>query len=484
MNVLKDASLTKQIATRANSAQFYYNMGMMLPNPDPILKAIGKDISTYRDLRSDPQIAGNIRRRKGAVKALKCGFNDDQARVGSAQVIADMLSPLNMDTIISEILEATLYGYQPLEVIWGKVGDYIVPVEVVGKPPEWFCFDTDNKLRLRTRESPVYGELLPERKFLLCRQEATYDNPYGIADLSLCFWATTFKKGGFKFWVTFTEKYGSPWLIGKHPRNTPEAESDDLLDKLERMVQDAVAVIPDDSSVEVKEAAGKSASADVYERFLMFCRSEVNYALLGQNQSSEANSNRASSQSGLEVTKDIRDSDKKLVEETIKTLIRWIWDLNFNESKCPTFSMWEQESVDEVLAKRDKTLVDAGAKFTNAYFKRTYGLQEGDLVDDKKLIDGVKTASFAEGNLQEFKDQVALDEAIDGIAPDMLQGQSAAILKPVLDMIAGAADYAEVFDKLASIYPTMNDAKLEETLARMMFAAEVWGRLSVQDEQR
>ena len=94
--------------------------------------------------------------------------------------------------------------------------------------------------------------------------------------------------------MQFTEKYGAPWVIGKHPRGTQDKEADDLLDKLEAMVQDAVAVIPDDSSVEIKEAAGKAGSAEVYERLLHFCRSEVSIALLGQNQTTEANSNRAS----------------------------------------------------------------------------------------------------------------------------------------------------------------------------------------------
>ncbi|WP_237172074.1 phage portal protein family protein [Pandoraea norimbergensis] len=65
-----------------------------------------------------------------------------------------------------------------------------------------------------------------------------------------------------------------------------------MLDRLEDMVQDAVAVIPDDSSVEIKEAANGANNADVYERLLHFCRSEVSIALLGQNQTTEASANR------------------------------------------------------------------------------------------------------------------------------------------------------------------------------------------------
>ncbi|MVX88125.1 DUF935 domain-containing protein, partial [Escherichia coli] len=63
-------SLSDQIAVRSRSIDFY-GLGMCLPNPDPILKAQGRDIKIYRELRSDPLVGGCIRRRKAAVKALE-----------------------------------------------------------------------------------------------------------------------------------------------------------------------------------------------------------------------------------------------------------------------------------------------------------------------------------------------------------------------------------------------------------------------------
>ncbi|BAN95463.1 hypothetical protein E05_06970 [Plautia stali symbiont] len=82
--------------------------------------------------------------------------------------------------------------------------------DVVGKPPEWFTFDTENRLRFQARQSGLAGELLPPRKFVVATQDATFDNPYGFADLSLCFWPVTFKKAGWSFWMRFSEKYGTP----------------------------------------------------------------------------------------------------------------------------------------------------------------------------------------------------------------------------------------------------------------------------------
>lgn len=468
-------SLSDQIATRSRSIDFSA-LGMYLPNPDPVLKALGRDIKVYEELRSDAHVGGCVRRRKAAVKALEWGLDRDKAQSRVAKSVESIFADLDLSRIITEMLDAVLYGYQPMEVMWGKVGSYIVPVDLVGKPADWFRYDPENRLRLRTKQSPLHGELLPERKFLVPRQDPSYNNPYGFADLSMCFWPTTFKKGGLKFWVQFTEKYGAPWVIGKHPRSTPDSETDKFLDQLEAMVQDAVAVIPDDSSVEIKEAAGKTGSADVYERMLHFCRSEVSIALLGQNQTTEANSNKASAQAGLEVTRDIRDGDKTIVQEAFNTLIRWVCELNFNDGARPVYELWEQQEVDKVLAERDEKLTQAGAKFTPQYFKRAYDLQDGDLNEAATSATGAAApADFAES--VEMPDQDALDAALDALPDEELDGDMAMLLTPVLSAVQDGAAPDVLLGMLAELYPLMDSAALQERLARALFVAKVWGRV-------
>ena len=47
--------LSDQIATRGRSIDFHA-LGMYLPNPDPVLKALGKDIKVYQELRADAHV--------------------------------------------------------------------------------------------------------------------------------------------------------------------------------------------------------------------------------------------------------------------------------------------------------------------------------------------------------------------------------------------------------------------------------------------
>ena len=390
--------LSGEIASRSRSMDFWA-MGSMLPNPDDVLKKLGLDIRVYETLKKDPSVGGAIRRRKSAVRAMERGFRQD-CNPKVKELLNTAFEKLDLTSIINNILEAPLFGYQPLEVLWGN--DWL-PSDVVAKPQHWFGFDDDNQLRLKTREKMLSGEVLPPRKFLLPRQDASYVNPYGFADLSMCYWAVVFKKGGLKFWVTFAEKYGTPWLIGKHPRGSTAPEIDKLLDSLDMLFGDAVGVIPDDNSVEIKEAVGKSATVDVFDRLIDVCKAEINIALLGQNQTTEASANLASATAGLQVTEDIRDGDAQLVMQTLTQLARWIVDIHFGENEpCPRYELWEQKEVDDKQAKRDKELKAAGANFSNQYFSREYGLEDGDLLPQTPALP-TNIPKFAEMQFGEIK---------------------------------------------------------------------------------
>jgi len=479
------ASLTDQIATRERSINFYA-LGMLLPNPDPVLKAQGRDIQVYRNLRSDALVGGCIRRRKSAVKALDWGLDREQAASRVAKSIKGILDDLDMERIIGQMLDATLYGYQPMEVMWERAGNLLVPVNVEAKPPEWFHFDPENRLRFKSKEQPLYGELLPERKFLLPRQDPTYQNPYGFADLSMCFWPLTFKKGGLKFWLSFTEKFGSAWPVGKLPRSASATERTELLDSLEELIQDGVAVIPDDGSVDIKEVAGKAASADLYEKLVMHCRGEIAIALLGQNQTTEATANKASAASGLEVTQDLRDGDATLVSAAVNQLVRWICDANWGAVDAPIFSMWDQEAQDKLQAERDKSNYAAGARFTNAYWMRGYGYQETDLQPEMQAAvapvapmarsaPSTLSASFAE----------SAPSAADAIT-DQLMAASQSTWQSMLDRVQTVVErsrsMADVQKTLAEAYGGLDPDALRRLMAAAFALAELKGMADAMDD--
>jgi phage gp29-like protein len=185
-------------------------------------------------------------------------------------------------------------------------------------------------------------------------------------------------------------------------------------------------------------------------------------------------------------TRDIRDGDKAIVEEVFNTLIRWVCELNFNDSARPVFSLWEQEAVNQVLAERDEKLVRAGARLTPAYFKRAYSLQDGDLVEEVESAPcEASAADFAEGEIQQntgLPDQQALDEVVAALAADALNEESGAILRPLLDDLLAAPDETAALALLGKAYPQLDSDLIEERLGQLLFAAELLGRVSAAAE--
>ncbi|MCU0842804.1 MAG: DUF935 domain-containing protein [Thiobacillaceae bacterium] len=516
--------LARQIATRGRSWDGG-GMADWLPNPDPILKATGQDISTYRQLRADAHVGGCIRRRKAAVTGLEFVLEREGAPARVERAIADILADLaatpdadepgaspGLPALIGEALDGALYGYQPLEITWGRVGSLIVPQVVQGKPPEWFCFDAANQLRFKARDGGAAGELLPSRKFLLARQGATYDNPYGVADLAMCYWPWTFRKAA-RFWVAWLERYGGDFLIGKLPRSASVTEYADLTASLEAMIQDSVAAIPDDGSVEVLASASKAGSSDAHERFLTYWRGEITIALLGSNQGMETNSTNASATASLEVAQDIRDGDARMIEAVVNQLIRWTCALNWPGADAPVWQLREQEEIDTERPTRDKILVDAGARLTRAYWLRTYDLEEDDLAPDldPAALDPLSpTPPPRGGRADEAEEEaeeppaLAADQWRDPTAmidagPDWAESQVAALGRaaaPVLDdwlarvrrdldgYISAGRTPADFAAHLLTLYPELPGDDLATIMGEALAAADLAGRYAVTVEER
>jgi phage gp29-like protein len=482
-------SLFQQIATRAGAIDFL-SLGMYLPDPDPVLRKMGKDQRVYRELASDARVGANIISRKSGVLSMLWGIDRGKSKTRPAKEIETLFKRLPVNRILSEILDAAIYGYQPLEVLWKTDGRLILPEAVMAKPREWFAFSADNELLLRTRSNPN-GMPVPERKFLCPVYNPSSENPYGERTISRVFWPVTFKRGGLKFWVNFCEKYGTPWVVGKMPRGTEKAKIDELAAMLEAMITDAVAVIPDDSSVEIIEAAGKSASSDLHKALVEWCNSEISTAILGHAGNSEATPGRLGEETAaLDAKKEIVDADKNLVIETVNQLIGWIYELNFGGGEPPSFEMWEEEDVDLDLAERDKALSESfgGRKqFSAKYYQRAYGFEEGDIEDTPNPLPAGSEFSSprnfaapapAAPAAQSFPDQDAIDEAVEALPAEQLQAQMQGMLKPVIERLEKGSSYEEILTALSEAYPDLRDDAIEKMLERAIFVTETWGRLN------
>ncbi|MEQ8577577.1 MAG: DUF935 family protein [Balneola sp.] len=375
-------NLGEELATR--DATFYISMLNSLPNPDPILRKAGQRIQVYRDLTADWEVFAAIELIHSGLKDLLWEIDPNDADQGGVDFITEMVESWDVYNIMTQCIEARGFGYQPFEAIWNTFDKKWIITELISKPPEWFNYSTKNELQFISKDHPQ-GKPVPEGKFIVARNRPSYNNPYGESHYSRCFWPVTFKRGGIKFLVKFLEKYGMPWVVGKQPRGTGLPETNKLLADLHNMVQDAVAVIPDDSSVDLQNNGGSSNSGSFLE-FIHYCDSAINKTLLSNELSTsvskEGGDVRGSGQTQMEVSQKVIRSVAQMAEYVINCAIDLMWAQNYT-GKAPRVKIYEPKKVQKERADRDSILVNTGVKFTKKYYMDNYALAE----DDFELIE-------------------------------------------------------------------------------------------------
>jgi phage gp29-like protein len=363
----------------------------------------------------------------------------------------------------------------------------LFPVDVVAKPQEWFVFGSERgELRFRTTENWITGCELPPMNFLCPTSDADYRNPYGDALLASCFWPATFKKGGWRFWVSFAEKYGQAFAVGKIRRAATKSEMEELADMLEAMVQDAIAVIYDDSSVELKTVDSKGASSALFQNIISEANTAISTVILGHAGAGQSTSGKLGDEgAAIAVREDFKDGDKKLVCRTMNELIRRVAEVNWGGGELPVFSLWEEEDVDKAQAERDAALSGplekSSLKLSKSYYLRTYNLEETDL--EETAATGIKPGKLqnplefaAARQADEFPGQVAIDSWLGSMSPAENQRHIEDVVKPIVAKLLKFSDYDGALTHLAAAYPEMNTDTLVSVLSRMMFTADLVGR--------
>ena len=368
-------------ATRGRANDFA-RLVRALPDPDPVLRKMGRGIAALQELLTDSHLESVWSVRCAAASGAQWFMAPGDDGTGAkepADAFAEELKGMDVPRIIEEMMDAVAFGYSPLEVLWAaKEGKWGIS-NLVGKPPQWFEFNQENKLVLRTG---ILGtEELPENRFLLVQHRPSYANPYGVKVFSKCFWPVTFKKNGFRWWTVFVEKYGGAFMYGKYPSNAGEKFKQELLDALERMVADAVAIAPEGSEITISSAADKKGGSDVHAEYIKMANNEISKAVLGQTLTTEIGSTGsfAAAKAHDLVRGDIAAADRRRISAAFNRLAAVYAFYNFGpDAAPPLFQFVKDEDLQAGRAERDVKLHTMGWRPKKDYFIREYGMQDED----------------------------------------------------------------------------------------------------------
>lgn len=373
--------LTNEYFTRSRFAAAGNFLGF-LPNPDTILRRTGKTIEAYRDLKNDPHVWSCIQSRKSGVLCLEHTLVPSGAPAHVLREVDQIIRDLDIRAVERDALEAPLFGFQPMEIVWKQSGKMLAPESFSAKPQEWFAFDSTGALCAKS-EIGMSAMPIARHKIVNVRYEADYKNPYGQALLGKCYWQVQFKRGGLRFWVNFSERYGMPLLLGQFSRGASPEEAKELAEQLSQMAEDTVIVAPADISVSMHEAS-RNSSVNLFRELIHHCNSEISKALLSQTLTTEINmGSYAAAETHFKIRREVIQSDCRLVEQAMNELISSIVELNFGPVASPRFRLVMNDGQSKEQLERDLRLAaSTGFHFTKEYWMEHYGFREGEIVID------------------------------------------------------------------------------------------------------
>lgn len=496
--------------------------GGRLLTEDAILRTRGqgRGLWLYDEIARDPAVATVLQKRRDALVSREWqvqAADESPAAADAAELVARALKRIAFNQAVEKLLDALLKGVSVLEVMWRVRGNELLPAALLHCDARRFGFRSreaeaaaaaadaarswEPELRLLTKGSPLDGEAVPPRKFVVHRHGGLYEDPWGLGLGNRLFWPVYFKRQGIGFWLSALEKFGQPTVVGRYPAGTPETEQDKLLAALQAIASEAAVTIPEGMVAELLEAK-RTGSFDSYERLARYMDEDIAKVVLGETLTTSAGEagSRALGQVHNEVRLEITKSDADRLSDALNaSLVPWIVDLNrpgYAATGLAYPRIWWDVSVPEDLAaraERDTKLRQLGYRPRPEYMAETYG--DGWEPDQAppppppgQAPGDALAALFAEAG--RARRAPSLPPAADPRdAADLLAEQldtiAAEAQERLVDAVRGVIENAESLDAardaLVRLMPALPVAQLAALLGQAMTVADLTGRADLQD---
>ena len=301
----------------------------------------------------------------------------------------------HMPQHLFNLMGAVGMGFAVSEIVW-KIEDGVRIKEILNRPQRRFQFDAVTRgLRLRDTKSPYFGTPLPDRKFIVHRVSAQWDNPFGDAIDQSLYWMWLFKKTVLKFWMQHLEVGAASVPIVKHPKGANAELKAEALAIAQMIRNGAYGRIPDNFEILWAEAKNAIQNAETYHAFVRMCNDEMSKAVNGQTLTTEASSSTGTGTFAQgkvhQMTQDNRDLFRASgLESTLnKSAVPWLVDFNYADVEgYPKFQFDIADPTDLLReAQIIQTLDSAGFEFDEDELteKFKYTLTRGKKTEPKLL---------------------------------------------------------------------------------------------------
>lgn len=385
--------LGKPVAGPDTDPQRFFGTFFALPNPDPILRQMGQAERVYTSIMADAHVLGDIRSIRGNFRShdwrLVAGDEGDSKSQAALELVQDWMQRTNPNQwsdwleVMWQMSAAFMTGYRPHELVWEMMDGAYLPAQVIDRPTRRMKFALNGDPLLLSRGNMI-GEPVEPYQFVVSRHMPTYDNPYGVAVMSSCFWPWTFKTGGWRYFVKFCERHGLPWPVARYPLGTSDKDINDLSEALEDMLGSGYAMVPEGTGVELLTAT-TSGSLLPQESLINRANAEMSKALTGQAMVSELHGvgARAASETALKRQESIDDSVRDIAGQSMGQIFRWITLFNFGDGiSPPKLEFFQQGTGGKDRAETYQVVANMGARPSKTAMLEELGIPAAKHDDD------------------------------------------------------------------------------------------------------
>ena len=484
------------------------------------------DITAQHELfmdieEQDSAIGANIQTRKRAILTLDWRIAEPRNATPAEEKLQTEIDELfyqypNLENLLMDMMDAVGHGFSALEIEWKLENGKYIPHNFIPRPQSWFKLDKNDHLLLKTPTNTM-GEPLRQFGWVVHSHKSRSVQLARMGLFRTLAWLYMFKHYSVRDFAEFLELYGMPIRIGKYGAGATNEEKRTLLRALAQIGHNAAGIMPDSMTIELHNAAntGAGSANNPFLQMVDWCEKSIARLILGQTLTSGADGQSSTNALGNvhnEVRRDLLVSDAKQVAQTITQQIILPYlqinvDPNIAFHRVPYFE-FDTKKYDDLSTFADAIpkLVGIGVQIPEKWTRDKLGIpeaQDGEVVLKAVQSDfnsdlktpGKSTAlsahvvgcqcagclgkgahvALSAGNKGETEQDLldnSLNEALNEID---FNRQLDPVVRQLAVALTACNTYEEASDKLAEIYPDLDNAEHQRYLTQAVFLSELLG---------
>lgn len=477
------------------------------------LRAEQGDLAALADLGADMEerdghIFSELDKRKKGINKLPWNVlppknASDQEKKIAAEVFEWLDDIEDFEMFLFDALDAIGHGYSCQEIKWHRMGNLWLPKSFEHHLGREFMTPQSNRNELRLNDGSMDGAEFWDFGWIVHRHKAKSGYIARTGLHRVLSWPFLFKNYGVRDVMEFLEIYGLPIRLGQYPEGATDAEKMTLLRAVMSIGRNAGGIIPKGMSIDFENAA--TGDTDNHMSLIKWCEQTQSKIIVGGTLLSQADgktSTNAQSNTHENMFEDIVKSDAKQLARSLNdSLIPYLMRLNYpniTPDRYPKFKFDDSETEDlKLFSESLDSLVDNGMQIPLRWAHERTGIPMPE--DDEPILTKQSNTSpapnlaantyqpsvagqhIAANNVQVLPEDAAIQQQLE-IEAQGAEAISNAWLTNLVAKIQAGENEEQVLAVLSQLHPQDDEPALQEKLTQIIFAAEVFGRLSAQSE--